>query len=31
MKIDKFAEIDDRNYDSIREMQGWLEMQKAEK
>ncbi len=31
MKIDKFVEVDDRDYDSIREMKGWLEMKKAEK
>jgi phosphonate transport system substrate-binding protein len=31
MKIDKFVEIDDRAYDSVREMQDWLEMKNAEK
>ena len=31
MKIDKFIEIDDRAYDSVREMQDWLEMKNAEK
>ncbi|MEJ2157467.1 MAG: phosphate/phosphite/phosphonate ABC transporter substrate-binding protein [Desulfobacteraceae bacterium] len=31
MKIDKFVEIDDRAYDSVREMQDWLELKDAEK
>lgn len=31
MKIDKFVEISDRAYDSVREMQDWLKMQNAEK
>jgi phosphonate transport system substrate-binding protein len=31
MKIDKFVEIDDGAYDSVREMQDWLQMQNAEK
>jgi phosphonate transport system substrate-binding protein len=30
MKIDKFIEIDDRAYDSVREMQDWLEIKNAE-
>lgn len=30
MKIDKFVEIDDRAYDSVREMQDWLAKQKVE-
>jgi phosphonate transport system substrate-binding protein len=31
MKIDKFVEIDDRAYDSVRQMQDWLELKDAEK
>jgi phosphonate transport system substrate-binding protein len=31
MKIDKFVEIDDSAYDSVRAMQEWIEMQNAEK
>jgi phosphonate transport system substrate-binding protein len=31
MKIDKFVEIDDRAYDSVRKMQDWLELKNAEK
>jgi len=31
MKIGKFIEIDDRAYDSVREMQDWLKMKNAEK
>ncbi len=31
MKINKFVEIDDRAYDSVREMQDWLESKNAEK
>ena len=30
MKIDKFIEIEDRAYDSVRQMQDWLNVQKAE-
>jgi phosphonate transport system substrate-binding protein len=31
MKIDRFVEIDDRAYDSVRKMQDWLELKNAEK
>lgn len=31
MMIDKFVVIDDRAYDSIRQMQSWIESQKAKK
>jgi phosphonate transport system substrate-binding protein len=31
MKIDKFTEIDDRAYDSVRKMQDWIELINTEK